>query len=52
VRESDKLVGSEDPEVTGAMALEQFSLLSLGETGPVAVNAWQVLKMKVQPPAA
>jgi hypothetical protein len=29
-----------------------FRACSLGETGPVAVNAWQVLKMKIRPPAA
>jgi putative transposase len=29
-----------------------FRAYSLGETGPVAVNAWQVLKMKIRPPAA
>jgi hypothetical protein len=25
---------------------------ALGEAGPVAVNAWQVLKMKIRPPVA
>jgi putative transposase len=29
-----------------------FRFYSLGESGPVAVNAWQMLKMKVRPPAA
>jgi putative transposase len=29
-----------------------FRAYSLGEAGPVAVNAWQVLKMKIRPPAA
>jgi len=29
-----------------------FRAYALGEGGPVAVNAWQVLKMKIRPPAA
>ncbi|MFY9845700.1 MAG: hypothetical protein WA718_22160 [Terriglobales bacterium] len=29
-----------------------FRAYSLGEAGPVAVNAWQVLKMKIRPPAS
>ena len=34
------------------MALEQFPRLVLGESGPVAVNDWQVLKIHIRPPAA
>jgi len=29
-----------------------FRAYSLGETGPVSVNEWAVLKMKIRPPAA
>jgi putative transposase len=29
-----------------------FRAYSLGEAGPVRVNAWEVLKMKIRPPAA
>jgi putative transposase len=29
-----------------------FRAYSLGETGPVRVNEWEVLKMKIRPPAA
>ena len=29
-----------------------FRAYFLGETGPVRVNEWEVLKMKIRPPAA
>ena len=29
-----------------------FRAYALGEVGPVKVNAWEVLKMKIRPPAA
>ncbi len=29
-----------------------FRAYALGETGPVKINDWEVLKMKIRPPAA
>ena len=39
-------------DLTRTVALEQFRAYLRGEPGPVRVNAWEILKLKIQTPAA